>query len=217
MDLIPVELLQRCQRVATSTWGDVLDGLGVPCVIDGLALHSGSGCVAGIALTVKESVGPLGSYPVSALDVGSFVDALAPGMMLMIEMGGVSVSTFGGLAAQAAVQRGAAGVVIDGGCRDIGEIRESGLWLTSRHVTALSGKRRVKVEAINVPVTLSGIDVHPGDCIIGDETGVICVKAALLPEALPLAEELTARDARFADALRDGGTFSATVARLRHM
>ena len=217
MQSIPVEVLERCRLVATSTWGDVLDSRGIPGIIEGVQLRSGTGAVAGPAVTVKESVGPLGTYPLEALRVGAFLDALSPGAMLMIEMGGVPTSTFGGLAAQATVQQGAAGVVIDGGCRDLGEIRCSGLWISTRHVTPLSGKRRVKVEAINVPVTLGGIPVSPGDCIIGDETGVVCVKADILMEVLVEAEKLSALDGRFADALREGHTFSATVARLRHI
>ena len=212
-----VDLLERCRAVATSTWSDVLDGLGVPGVISGLVLRSGTGCVAGTALTVKETVGSLGSYPVDAFTVGSFLDAISPGAMLIVDMGGAAVSTFGGLAAQATVQGGAAGVVIDGGCRDVADIRASGIWLSSRHVTPTSGKGRVNVEGINVPITVCGIGVSPGDWIIGDETGIVCVKADLLIDALTIAEELTTRDIRFADALRGGDTFSATAARLRHM
>ena len=214
---IPPEVLARCRQVATSTWGDVLDSHGVPGIIEGVQLRSGSGCVAGPAVTVKESVGPLGAFPLDALKVGPFLDELTPGAMLAIEMGGVCTSTFGGLAAQAAVQAGASGVVIDGGCRDIGEIRSAGLWISTRHVTPLSGKRRVKVEAINVPVTLGGIPVRPGDCLIGDETGVVCVKAEMLMEVLVEAEKLTALDGTFAQAMRDGSTFTQAVARLKHI
>lgn len=212
-----LELLERCRSVASSTWSDVLDGLGVSGVISGLVLRSGTGCVAGTALTVKETVGSLGTYPVDAFTVGSFLDAVSPGVMLIVDMGGAAVSTFGGLAALSTVQRGAAGVVIDGGCRDVADIGASSVWLSSRHVTPTSGKGRVKVEGINVPITVCGIAVSPGDYIIGDETGVVCVKTDILIDALTIAEELTARDIRFADALRDGDTFSAAAARLRHM
>src|SRR6185295_17047802 len=114
----------------------------------------------------------------------------------------------GGLAAQAAVQAGASGVVIDGGCRDLGEIKEAGLWISTRHVTPLSGKRRVKVEAINVPVTLGGIPVRPGDCLIGDETGVVCVQAEMLMDVLAEAEKLVALDGKFAQGMREGLSFT---------
>ena len=67
-------------------------------------------------------------------------------------MGGAPVSTFGGLAAQKAVARGARGAVLDGACRDLAELIASGLWVASRHVTPRSGKMRVRVEGVNVPV-----------------------------------------------------------------
>lgn len=55
------------------------------------------------------------------------------------------MSTFGGLSTSAALAGGMAGIVIDGGCRDVEEIRSSGLFVASRHVTPRSGKLRVKV------------------------------------------------------------------------
>ena len=212
-----VELLERCRAIATSTWSDALDQIGVTGVIHGLSVRSGAGRVAGRAVTVRETVGARGSYPIDAFRVGSFLDTISPGAILVVDMGGAPVSTFGGLAAQAAVERGVSGVVIDGGCRDVADVQAAGLWLASRHVTPVSGKGRVKVEGINVPITVCSITVNSGDYVIGDETGVVCVSAAMLMDALPIAEELTARDARFANALREGRTFSAVAASLRHL
>ena len=212
-----VELLERCRAIATSTWSDALDELGAAGVVHDLSLRSGTGRVAGIAVTVKETVAASGSYPIDAFRVGSFLDAISPGTILVVDMGGAPVSTFGGLAAQAAVDRGVSGVVIDGGCRDVADVQAAGLWLASRHVTPVSGKGRVKVDGINIPITVCSITVNPGDYIIGDETGVVCVSADLLIDALPIAEELAARDARFANALREGDTFGVVAARLRHL
>ena len=140
MNLTTIALLQRCCALATSTWSDALDQLGIAGVIQGLALQSGSGCVAGVALTVQETVGPLQAFPREAFAVGSFLDALSEGNILVIEMGGAEVSTFGGLAAQATRNQGAAGVVINGGCRDLAAIRETGLWVPSKRITPISGQ-----------------------------------------------------------------------------
>jgi regulator of RNase E activity RraA len=210
-------VLERCRAIATATWSDVLDTLGVPGVMQGLALRSGAGRVAGTAFTVKETVGALGSETVDAFAVGHFLDAIGPGEILVVEMGGASVSTFGGLAAQASVKRGAVGVVIDGGCRDVDDIRASGLWLSSRHVTPISGKGRVKVDAINVPIRAAGVLVNPGDYIVGDETGVVCIPAGRIEEALRLAEDLARRDEAFADALRAGEHFTDVVKRVKYV
>jgi 3-hexulose-6-phosphate synthase / 6-phospho-3-hexuloisomerase len=210
-------LLQRCCLVSTSTWSDAMDGLGVAGVIQGLVLQSGSGRIAGPAVTVQECTLPLNEYPKEAFRVGAFIDILRDGDILVIEMDGAAVSSFGGLAAQATRRQGTAGVVINGGCRDLVDVRASGLWVMSRHVTPVSGKGRVRVDGVNVPITMGGVRVNPGDCIIGDETGLVCVRADQLPEVLTIAEGLHAQDQHFAKALSDGHTFGATARRLKHL
>jgi regulator of RNase E activity RraA len=200
--------------IATSTWSDALDRLGLAGVIHGLALRSGSGVIFGRAVTVKEIVG---DYEPDAFAPASFLDALQPGSILVIDAGGAAISTFGGLAALAAVQAGAAGVVIDGACRDVADIRETGLWLASKHVTPRSGKRRIRIESVNASIGVCGIAVLPGDYIAGDETGIVRIPAARFEPARAIAEELTARDAAFADELRLGRSFRATSSKLGHV
>jgi 3-hexulose-6-phosphate synthase/6-phospho-3-hexuloisomerase len=211
------DLLARCRAIATSTWSDALDQLQIPGVVQGLSLRNGSGSVAGTAVTVRETAGTLGAHPVSAFTPGSFLDAVKPDTMVVIDLGGALVSSCGGLVAQAAVQQGAVGIVIDGGCRDIAEVRAAGLWLSSRHVTPVSGRGRVRIDAINVPVTIGGIRVHAGDYIVGDDTGVVCIPSDRLLEILPIAEELSVKDARFAGALREGHTFATAATHLQHV
>jgi regulator of RNase E activity RraA len=75
---------------------------------------------------------------------------------------------------------------------------------------------RVRVEGVNVPVTAGGVQIDPGDCIIADETGIVRVRAAHLPEVLERAEELESRDKAFAQSLSAGETFSSLAARLHH-
>jgi regulator of RNase E activity RraA len=202
--------------IATSTWSDALDQLQLSGVLEGLTLRTGTGSVAGTAVTVREAAGPLGAHPATAFTPGTFLDAVGPGTVVMIDVGGALASSCGGLVAQAAVQQGAVGLVIDGGCRDIAEIRDTGLWVSSRHVTPISARGRVRVEAINVPVTIGGIRVHAGDYIVGDDTGVVCIPSSRVAEALEIAEALSAKDTRFANALREGRTFAAAAAHSRH-
>jgi regulator of RNase E activity RraA len=186
------------------------------CIVDGLTQRAGGGRIAGPALTVKLTVGGLNAYPLADFAVGRFLDVIEPGMIVVVEMGGAPVSTFGGLAAQKALARGARGVVVDGGCRDLAELIASGLWVASRHVTPRSGKMRVRVEGVNVPVSICGVTVDPDDWVVADETGIVRVRAAQLNEVLERAEELEARDKAFAQSLAAGETFSSLATRLHH-
>lgn len=192
-------MLARCRRIGTSTWSDALDALGLDGVIDGLTVRSGPHAVAaGVAVTAKERVQDLDADAVPSFDIAGILAALHRDTVLVIDSGGACVSTFGGLAAMAAERAGASGVVLDGACRDIGEVLRSGLWLATRHVTPRSGKGRIVVEAIDVPVRVGGVEIAPGDLIIGDATGVLRIPVDRLDDALVAAEELARRDARFA-------------------
>jgi regulator of RNase E activity RraA len=211
------DLLARCRAIATSTWSDALDQLGIRGVAAAMAVRSGSGSIAGTAVTVRETPGELGAYPPAAFKPSAFLDAAVADSVIVIDIGGASISSCGGLVAQAATQQGVAGIVIDGGCRDLADVRATGLWVASRHVTPTSGRGRVRIDAINEPVMIDGIKVAPGDTIVGDETGVVCIPAARLADALAIAEELTVKDTRFSNALREGHTFAAASAHLRHV
>jgi regulator of RNase E activity RraA len=207
----------RCRTIATSTWSDVLDASGLDGVIHGLTTRSGSGRVAGPVVTVRESTGPLGSYPPSDFDVGRFLDATPAGSVLAIDAGGAEVSTIGGLAAEAAVRRGIAGAVVDGGCRDLAAVQASGFWVSSRHVTPQTGRGRVRVEGVNVPITIAGVAIHPGDWIVGDETGLVRIEAARFEALLAMAEQFEARDRQFELALRAGQRFGEVALTLGHL
>ena len=201
-------LLSRCERIATSTWSDALDELAIKGVVTGLSQRSGSGRFAGYAVTAREVAGPLQAFARREFAVGSLIASVGPGQVLVVDAGGAEVSTFGGLATLATSLRGAAAVVIDGGCRDVDEIRATNLWLASRFVTPLSGKTRISVESIGDPVHLGGLLVRAGDLVVGDETGIVNVPRASIAAVLAKAESIVEKDRMIAAALRAGKSFS---------
>lgn len=209
-------LVTRARVLASSTWSDALDRLGLNGVMRGLSWRAGGSPIVGRAVTVREEVGTLSQFAVDDFDMGRILRAAATDDVLVIDMGGAAVSTFGGLAARAAIARGIAGVVIDGACRDLEEIRASTMRLWSRHVAPTSGKGRVRLAELNAPITCGGVTVYPGDVIVADETGVIAIPAQHFADALEIAEELGAHDRRFEAALASGADFGAVVKSLGH-
>ena len=206
------QLLQRCQTIGTSTWSDALDACGISGVVRGLVQRSGRGRFAGFAVTARERAGALGSFPRTDFGVGKMIAAIAPGDVLMADVGGADISTFGGLAAFATKQRGAAAVVIDGGCRDLEEIRATDLWLASRCVTPTTGKTRLKLEAIGEPVSIGRIAVKPGDPVVGDDTGLVVIPRGDLERVLDAASRMLATDAEVERAIHAGRSFSEAAA-----
>lgn len=205
------DIIERCARIGTSTWSDALDDLGIDGVIRGVTQRSGQGRFAAFAVTVHGATGPLGTYRLEEFAVGQMLGAVNAGEVLAVDMGGTEVSTFGGMAALAATSRKFAAVVIDGGCRDIDEIRSTGLWLASRAVTPTSGKQRVKLYAIGEPATVGGVMIRDGDMIIGDATGIVAVPKGALDDVLTRAEALYALDCKIETAIREGRTLADAV------
>jgi len=205
-------LLKRCARIGSSTWSDALDKLGILGVVQGLTRRSGEGLMIGFATTARHVCGPAGGFDRAEFAVGKLVAASGPGRVLMVDMGGAPISTFGGLAASAAMQRQATGAVIDGGCRDVDEIRRSGLWLASRWVTPVTGKTRLKLQALGEQINIGGVAVQEGDLVVGDETGIVVVPRLHLVRAVEEAERALEVDLAVERGIREGKTFADAAA-----
>lgn len=206
-------LLDECARIASSTWSDALDTLGVAGVVQGIPRRSGQGRISGFAVTARHVHGGLGEFDRADFAVGRLVAATGPGKVLMVDAGGTAISTFGGIASLAASRRGATAVVIDGACRDVDEIQAAGLWLASRSVTPLTGKTRLRLQAMGESVTVGGVRVAEGDLVVGDDTGLVVVPRALLQDALAAARKALAVDEKVEAGIRAGLSFADAAAR----
>jgi regulator of RNase E activity RraA len=87
-------------------------------------------------------------------------------------------------------RQGEAGAVVDGAVRDIDHSRRIGYPLWASGVTPITGKWRIETVAVNKPVMIAGIDVHPGDLVVADECGVCFVPHARAAEVLAVAQRI---------------------------
>ncbi len=111
-----------------------------------------------------------------------------PGDVLLIAAGGgVEVGTWGHGLCLAAEASGVAGVVVDGAVVNKAELLEMGMPTFSRGASSVTGGWDGGGQ-INVPVTIGGVVVHPGDILIGDADGVVVVPAHKLRATVELAE-----------------------------
>jgi regulator of RNase E activity RraA len=168
--------------------------------------------IAGPALTVKNA---LRDEPVPAVvarkdnrlgDIEAH-NIATPGDVLVVQ-GVEGASSLGGISAAIGQRQGEIGIIVDGLVRDIEASRTMGLPVWAKGTTPVTGKWRVQTEGVNVPITICGVTVEPGDLVLADETGVCFVPRAeldrVLKTAQSLAEEETSRLQRIADGVAIG-------------
>src|SRR5690242_17747922 len=169
------DVVVQYAQLATPTIANALDDVCFAGVMVGLSqIVPGTRCV-GRAVTVRQVTAERGDFRSEDFKVGDMIEAAAPGDILVIDNAGNCVSTFGGLATLAAKTRGLAGVVVDGGVRDREEMEAHRLPVFARHMTPLTGRTRIAISAINQPVSCGGVRVRPGDVVVADGSGVVCI------------------------------------------
>jgi RraA family protein len=130
-------------------------------------LHAGGG-MAGPALTVR-------TRPGDNLMVHKALKVAEPGDVIVVDAGGdLNNAIVGELMLSHAIQIGLAGVVINGAVRDSAWIRAHDFPVFAAGVTH-RGPYKDGPGEINVPIALDGMVIEPGDLVIGDDDGLLCV------------------------------------------
>ena len=89
--------------------------------------------------------------------------------------------------------RGAAGILVDASVRDVNELLELGLPIWS-HFIRVRGATKTKVGELNTTVTVGGTRITPGDILVLDADGGVCVRRERVQEVLQASEERLAKE-----------------------
>ncbi|OIO36385.1 MAG: bifunctional hexulose-6-phosphate synthase/ribonuclease regulator [bacterium (Candidatus Ratteibacteria) CG_4_9_14_3_um_filter_41_21] len=156
--------------------------------------------MAGKAFTVRTYPGDW-AKPVEAVDLAK------KGDVIVVDAGGVGPAVWGELATNSCLAKGIAGVVIDGAIRDAGEIKKLKFSAFSKIITPAAGEPKGFGE-LNVPVSLGGRKIFPGDWVVGDDDGVVVIPQKEAAEVANRAMDVLERENRLRKEIKDGTTLS---------
>jgi len=143
-------------------------------------------------------------WPGDNLMIHAAVEQCQAGDLLVVTTASPSTDgMFGELLATSLAARGVRGLVIEAGVRDVAELRAMGFAVWSAAVSA-QGTVKETAGAVNVPVSVGGQIIRPGDAIIADDDGVVCVPRADVGQALAAAQARLAKEEKARKALADG-------------
>jgi regulator of RNase E activity RraA len=101
--------------------------------------------------------------------------------------------------------------------RDIDEMVAHRFPVFARHTVATTGRTRLKVNAVNVPIEIDGVRVNPGDVIVADSTGIVVVPRTEAAQVVELAEGYARDDAAAEKEIGDGLSFSEAMAKFKRI
>jgi 4-hydroxy-4-methyl-2-oxoglutarate aldolase len=201
--MISNEAITRLGKLDTCAISDALDRLGLKGAVLGISPLWPCPRIVGRCVTVK--IKPAGLEKSKQHLCTSAIAAAAPTDVIVVDNGGrLDVAAWGGLLSLAAQIKKLGGVIVDGACRDVDESRELEFPVYARVAVQVTARGRIMQQSYNEEIEFAGVQVHPGDLVIADASGVVFIPRAKEAEVLAQAEALAQREAAMADAIRGG-------------
>ncbi len=188
------EIIAAFKGAPTSIISDNLQRL--PGAVGLRPFHEG-GALAGVAFTVR-------TRPGDNLAIHKALELVGPGDVIVVDGGGdESRALVGEIMKNIAQWRGAEGYVIDGAIRDAGALATDTFPMFAR-AAIHRGPYKSGPGEINVPVSIGGSVIAPGDIVVGDEDGIVSFPQSIAAELLEKVKAQVKREADTMVAIREG-------------
>jgi regulator of RNase E activity RraA len=195
-------ILTELKKLDTTSVSDALDRLGINGGLLGIKpVNPGTG-LCGQAFTVRYT--PCGTIKGT---VGDFLDDVAEGMVVVIDNAGrLDCTVWGDLMSITAQRNKLAGTIIDGVCRDVPAVRACRYPIFTKGTYMVTGKDRVYVDSVNIPVSISGVQVKAADILLADDSGALVIPFERAEDVLRAAQEIAAKEQIIEENIRAGAT-----------
>jgi 4-hydroxy-4-methyl-2-oxoglutarate aldolase len=201
-----IELYKRYEKIYAGAITDILDEMHyynqtIPSEIKPIKLGMRT---VGSAFTVVGRPKRQISIDEGIRPILKWQSCVTPHSVVVMQTNSRDIAHIGELGVNSIRKRGCQGIVIDGGVRDVGYILKEEFPVWARYLTAPDAVPRWEVIDWNVPIIVGDVQVRPGDVIVGDYDGVICIPLELAEEVLIRCEEKVERENKVRSALREG-------------
>ena len=184
---------ERLVKLSTTNLSDALDKVGIRGSVIGIRPLFGLPKVVGRAVTIKITAAGMTK---SKHHLG--IEAIAsaqPGDLIVIDnRGDTNNNCWGEILSCAAKMKGIGGVIIDGAARDVDECEKMQFPVFARGVVPITARGRIMQEDFNCLIRLGDVQVRPGDILVGDINGVVCLPPERLEDILAAAETIMEKE-----------------------
>lgn len=198
---VDAETITRASALASSAISDARSGRGAVRginLIGGLSAFGADGSLSGCALTVR-------TWPSDNIALHKALDVADPGDVIVVETSASPDSVMGDLMARYSATRRIAAVVVDGFVRDAADLAAGPLPVFARGICHV-GPAKLGPGELHGVVRVGGVDVHDGDLVVADSSGVTIVPAAEALDSVAAAEAVMKKEDGIRRAI-DAGTW----------
>lgn len=188
-------LLEQARKLGTSTLFEA-SGLSTSAVDPAIHTVWPGASVAGPAY-------PLECSPGDNLSIHIAMERVPRGSVLVISTGGFVAGYWGEVLTVAAEAAGVAGLIIDGGVRDIAALTARRFPVFTRGIS-MCGTIKASAPSVGQPISFTGTPVAVGDLVVGDDDGVLVIPAAQVGHTLAQGQARADKEAKMMDALQQG-------------
>ncbi|MGA3011905.1 MAG: RraA family protein [Terracidiphilus sp.] len=198
------ECRNRLMKLSTTNVADALDALNLKGATYGIRpMWENAGKVAGKAVTVKIVAAGV-TKGKNHLGVKAIEQAESGDIVIIDNGGRLDTSCWGGILTTGAKMKGLSAVVVDGAVRDLDESIEAGFPVYARGTVVATARGRIMEEATNIMIQFGGVQVRPGDMVMGDRSGVVIIPQEKMAEVLEKAEQFYAKEEQMITDIRAG-------------